>query len=308
MIYKYAKFLLFACSIFLMAAVYHTIYLVRPDYFRLHESVGYNLLPIDIAEAVINFPEQSIRPLPVLKPLTSESEAKHIRNIYSEVQKKSEPLYMKEQELEELKKKDVADYEIIQEIQRKQTDEFVTKRTKTFDDKIKALSALLKSILDSEGADDREKLSSQLKVQYANVNAELSQAKIEQVLAEISARDYVLKHLSEFQQTQEQQDYMTRSRNLKQMEQEVSKAKQEIRAKRAELLDALSRYRTKSIEALTYWDFLYFSVAAATAASYGDIVPNHKWVRMIVCVQVFASIIFVGLLINNLGLKPKSDA
>ena len=308
MIHKYAKFLIFACSILLMAAVYQTVYSFRPDYFRLHGSVGYNLLPIDIAEAVINFPAQSVQPLPVLKPLTPEWEAQHIRSIYSEVQKKSEAIYLEEEELQELKKKDEIDYKAIQDLQWKQEEEFLSKRTKAFDEKIKSLSASLNSMLDLEGVDDKEKLSSSMKIQYVNMIAEISQAKIEEIRAELSARDYILKHLSEFQQSQEQQDYAIRSRKVAQMEKEVNEEKQQIWAKRAEFLDALSRYRTKSVEALTYWDFIYFSVGAATTAGFGDIAPNHKLVRMIVCAQVLASIIFVGVLINNLASKSKSDA
>src|SRR6516225_3097682 len=133
MIHKYAKFLIFACSILLMAAVYQTVYSFRPDYSRLHGSVGYNLLPIDIAEAVINFPAQSVQPLRVLKPLTPEWEAQHIRSIYSEVQKKSEAIYLEEEELQELKKKDEIDYKAIQDLQWKQEEEFLSKRTKAFD-------------------------------------------------------------------------------------------------------------------------------------------------------------------------------
>ena len=174
-----------------MAAVYQTVYSFRPDYFRLHGSVGYNLLPIDIAEAVINFPAQSVQPLPVLKPLTPEWEAQHIRSIYSEVQKKSEAIYLEEEELQELKKKDEIDYKAIQDLQWKQEEEFLSKRTKAFDEKIKSLSASLKSMLDLEGVNDKEKLSSSMKIQYANMISEISQAKIEEIRVELSARDYI---------------------------------------------------------------------------------------------------------------------
>jgi hypothetical protein len=306
MLYKYLKFVLFAGSIFLMAAVYQSIYQFRPDYFRIQGSAGYNLLPIDIAEAVINFPTQSTEPLPTLKRLTREVEAAHIRSIYSDVQKKSEALSLKEHQLDDLNKREESDYTAFQELQQKHADDFVSQRKKPFEDKLNILNLELKSILESEGVDDKEKLSNQKKIQYADVNAEILQTKVHQLQVEIAAGDYVLKHLIEFQQTPEQQAYIVRSRNLARLEKEVGEAKQEIWAKRAEFLEALSQYRTKSLEALTYWDFVYFSVGATTTAAFGDITPNHKWVRMLVCAQVLASIIFVGVLINNLPQNQKS--
>jgi uncharacterized membrane protein len=53
---------------------------------------------------------------------------------------------------------------------------------------------------------------------------------------------------------------------------------------------------------LGYWDFLYFSVGAATTATFGDTAPNSSSVRML----VLGSIVFSGLMINGLasGVKP----
>ncbi len=57
---------------------------------------------------------------------------------------------------------------------------------------------------------------------------------------------------------------------------------------------------------LGYWDFLYFSVGAATTATFGDIASNSSSVRMLVCLQVLGSIVFSGLMINGLasGVTP----
>ena len=63
------------------------------------------------------------------------------------------------------------------------------------------------------------------------------------------------------------------------------------------------KYREETLPRLGYWDFLYFSVGAATTATFGDIAPNHTLVRMLTCVQVVLSIVLVGLMINELASK-----
>jgi hypothetical protein len=68
-----------------------------------------------------------------------------------------------------------------------------------------------------------------------------------------------------------------------------------------ELYSALVDYRAATAAHLGYWDFLYFSVGAATTATFGDISPNSTSVRILVCLQVLGSIVFTGLMINALA-------
>jgi uncharacterized membrane protein len=74
-------------------------------------------------------------------------------------------------------------------------------------------------------------------------------------------------------------------------------------ALRRDLDNALVDYRAASAARLGYFDFLYFSVGAATTATFGDISPNSTPVRMMVCWQVLWSIVFTGLMINGLAAR-----
>jgi hypothetical protein len=58
---------------------------------------------------------------------------------------------------------------------------------------------------------------------------------------------------------------------------------------------------------------LYFSIGAATTATFGDIAPNHWFVRLCVCLQVLLSVILMGLLVSELAemlarAQPPTDA
>ena len=67
------------------------------------------------------------------------------------------------------------------------------------------------------------------------------------------------------------------------------------------LYQAFVSYLDAAQAHLGYWDFLYFSVGAATTATFGDIASNSSSVRMLVCLQVLGSIVFSGLMINGLA-------
>ena len=69
------------------------------------------------------------------------------------------------------------------------------------------------------------------------------------------------------------------------------------------LYQAFVSYLDAAQAHLGYWDFLYFSMGAATTATFGDIASNSSSVRMLVCLQVLGSIVFSGLMIN----EPSSE-
>ncbi len=57
-------------------------------------------------------------------------------------------------------------------------------------------------------------------------------------------------------------------------------------------------------------DFLYFSLLASTGTSFGDIIPNSGYIRILVTIQLYLSIILMGFLIGSLtsiGTKQKEE-
>jgi len=64
-----------------------------------------------------------------------------------------------------------------------------------------------------------------------------------------------------------------------------------------------NRYLVETRAKLGPVDFLYFSIGAATTATFGDIAPNHWLVRLCVCIQVVLSVVLMGLVIDDLSKK-----
>ena len=47
-------------------------------------------------------------------------------------------------------------------------------------------------------------------------------------------------------------------------------------------------------------DFIYFSIGISTTSVFGDIMPNNKWLRSTISLQIIVSIVLVGLFVNAL--------
>jgi hypothetical protein len=50
---------------------------------------------------------------------------------------------------------------------------------------------------------------------------------------------------------------------------------------------------------LGYWDMVYFSFLTSTCTSFGDIIPNSTSVRAMIAMQIFISLLFLGIIVNK---------
>lgn len=66
-------------------------------------------------------------------------------------------------------------------------------------------------------------------------------------------------------------------------------------------------YRRLTLAKLTFLDFVYFSVGAATTATFCDIAPNHCSIRLLVSSQVLLSIVMVGFVVNDLNRRRAGE-
>jgi uncharacterized membrane protein len=103
-----------------------------------------------------------------------------------------------------------------------------------------------------------------------------------------------------------QRAYIARSGETEQLRRQIFAQQKSTDALHEKLYQAFVSYLDAPQAHLGYWDFLYFSVGAATTATFGDIASNSSSVRMLVCLQVLGSIVFSGLMINGLasGVTP----
>lgn len=65
-----------------------------------------------------------------------------------------------------------------------------------------------------------------------------------------------------------------------------------------EIYTLTKKYHANRIEKVSYWDFLYFSILASTSNNFGDMTPNSKNIKIVICFQILFSIFLIGVLVD----------
>jgi hypothetical protein len=293
---------LFIIMTAVMAVVYDMIWRVRPDYFRLQE--GLNVLPLElerISEAYSAYSNKD--PLPVLRENSgAQVAAKKIESIYREFQSASVMLIADSAELKRQEQRDQSEYQKFAETQWEQYNQYIAEKTAPAAARSSAIKTRMDGMLAAFHAKSEDDLpSGPIAVEHAQLGVQFAQAEADRAKAEYEARDYGLRHLTEFQGKPTQQEYLAKSKALDDLRQKVYADQLAADKLHADIYQAFVDYRDADYERLGYWDFLYFSVGAATTATFGDIAPNSTIIRMLVCLQVLVSIGLTGLVISGLS-------
>jgi len=69
--------------------------------------------------------------------------------------------------------------------------------------------------------------------------------------------------------------------------------------KQIEISNLTIRYHVPRLNRLNVVDFMYFSAGAATSSNFGDILPNHTWIRVLIILQIIGSVIAFGYFVNE---------
>jgi hypothetical protein len=301
---RFWKPLAFGISIFAMAGLYQAVWAARPDYFRISADV--NFLPLDLVEAGRAYwTYTGAQPLPELYKPQQESAVEKIKSMYRSAQTASVQATEKKRQLDFALEQEGRDYKAFEQSQWDQVEEYVASKVSPYKAEAEKLSQQLQMILDRAGVKSRDELpTGDIAVAYAQLAIVQATAALNAAKAEYEARDYSLRHLTEFQQTPAQQAWIAKNNENEQLRNDVRKAQDAILTMRGGFYEAMEKYRLEAQNTLTYWDFLYFSVGAATTATFGDIAPNHKLVRLMVCAQVIFSVVILGLTVNQIAGKP----
>ncbi|MBB6144282.1 hypothetical protein HNQ77_002234 [Silvibacterium bohemicum] len=300
------KLLLFLALTFVMAGVYELIWLNRPDYFRLQS--GVNVLPLDLERIALAYSTYSDKkPLPGLTLTRDQQDsAEKIDKVYQEFQALSVKLKGDEADLSKRETSLKTNYTSFERAQWQQYELFVSDRQAPAKAKSDAIRQQMNAILAASNAKTEDDLpSGPAAVAHANLGVQLAKSEAERARAEYEAREYGLQHLTEFQKQPDQQHWIEQEAQTKLLRDKVYQEQLATDHAHAEIYDAFEEYRTALQKRLGYGDFLYFSVGAATTATFGDISPNSTTVRLLVCLQVFCSILLTGLLVSDLAREPK---
>jgi hypothetical protein len=296
-----------ALSIFGMAVVYDLIWQYRPDYFRVQ--AGVNFLPLDLVQIAGGYSAYSdSKPLPdLLRGPGEEAAVQKIRGIYEQFRLASVSLGNKKAEYEKRRQVDAREHKSFEQTQWAQYEIFITQKTAPFADRANKIRERMQSMLSASAVTSADDLPPAPRNAYYALNIEHARAELERARAEANAREYGMGHLTDFQKQPSQQEYLVRGRELEGLQRSIFDEQISTNKLHGQLYDAFVDYITVIHARLGYWDFLYFSVGAATTATFGDISPNSTQIRMLVCLQVLVSIIFTGLLINELASRRTKE-
>lgn len=67
----------------------------------------------------------------------------------------------------------------------------------------------------------------------------------------------------------------------------------------------LSAFHSQRLDKIRYLDFLHFSLLIATSNSFGDILPNSPFARILVSIQLLLGIVLLAFIVNDLYQSKK---
>jgi len=302
------KLAVFCGSILIMAALYNILWIARPDYFRIQQDV--NFLPIELIQRARdeNFFSTKNSPQDFSIP-DDASVVSQIKSTLEDARKLSANIVSKREELDAVSKK-IGDREAaFQQSQLRQLEEYVSQQAAPFEAGVTAKAEEMRQLLQSRGVSSAEDLSSDAGIEYAQLNIQRAEIAVRAAKAKADAYDAALRDLTQFQNTPEQKDFIATLDRQRIIQKELFALQDQRLNKNGKIYDLLVQYRQQILTKLTFADFLYFSVGAATTATFGDIAPNYWIVRLLVCFQVLTSVVLMGLVVGDLSKgRPTASA
>jgi len=283
-----------------MAGVYNLLWYARPDYFRIQS--GLNVRPLDLEEGLRRLPEQGNGTSQLPDLMDDEAVLESLQNIgknYSALRKAIMSLSRDSQHLSEEDALSREAYKDFEKSEFRQFDDYVSSQTCELQKRSDAIHTQATALLRSAGVSTEDDLPAYLGVRYAQLMVQFHQSEADRLRKEVEARGFGLSHLTMFQDREDQKSFLELQKKVDGLYRKVDEDQAESAKAFAAVRDSLDTYRNANRRRLNYVDFVYFSVGAATTATFGDIAPNASLVRGLVCIQVFFSIGATGFLINK---------
>lgn len=86
-------------------------------------------------------------------------------------------------------------------------------------------------------------------------------------------------------------------------------ASEDLMQQRTKLIDVAQAWREQRLEAVSWVDFLFFSIGISTTTTYGDVVGNSRLVRSLIAAQllicVFVMAGFVSSVVSRAGRRDE---
>lgn len=155
---------------------------------------------------------------------------------------------------------------------------------------------------------ERGSLGQDYGVAEANLRVKLAGLRVVQAQQMANASDFFVSNMGDFgdPQLMAQIDKLHDTTQAQAREREV--AATELMKKRTELIDVAQAWRHQRLEAVSWLDFLFFSIGISTTTTYGDVVGNSKWVRGLISIQLLVCVFVMGGFVSSVVSRAGRSA
>lgn len=155
-------------------------------------------------------------------------------------------------------------------------------------------------------------------VAEANLRVKLAEMRLVQAEQMAEAYRYFISNIGQFGDPQLVVQMAQLHDKTQAQAREREQASELLSQKRTELIDVAQAWRKQRLDAVSWLDFLFFSIGISTTTTYGDVVGNSRLVRSLIATQllicVFVMTGFVSSVVSKSGgrngdtsLSPASD-
>ncbi len=284
-----------------MAFVYQAVWQLRPDYFRVEAAT--NVLPLEAAQIIWSHNPTDTAPLPRL-PTDEQVSAHSLLAAYDEYRRAVDVIRTKQQQLRELEVKVAKEQKDSDTAMGKSMAQFRTEYASSAESDARQAASAVREFVRTTGVTDTSNIPlGPLSTRYAQLAIEQAQANLELAKSRQKAAEHIVGNLSEFAVGPEREQFLRTYGAQQKIQQELDRLNEHLNTIHGRINEGAWEYYSTNGPRLTYWDFLYFSLGGATAATFGDIAPNHTAIRMAYSAQIVFSMILLSLWLNDLATK-----
>ncbi|CAI0854865.1 ion channel [Serratia fonticola] len=278
----------FLALILFFAGAYNITWVISPDSFIKNEEL--NTYPIeDAINLVFEFDNQDA--IEIAQVLKSEFRVA-IREIALKNKTAINEINSLTTSIDLLQEKEKTEYNKLISKWKENVDDYVLNHTKKYEEKLNNAYIEKDMLISKRGT----KKDYQLEVEIANKNIAIAELNYQSALAVSEAHKYTLANISEFHDAELLKTNKSIEKKIRELESERSKKNMERLDLRRKAYDLLSKVEKNN---LNYFDFIFYSIGISTTTTFGDIIANSRFIRLLVCMQLLASILLLACITQN---------
>jgi hypothetical protein len=293
--------IIFFCLSALFGAVYWIIWQVHPDYFIINQEV--NAYPIEELQVFLMEDRLVLAPRPG-KDLNELLEANAPLNSQVRALARSRREYLPQAErlqarLDTLTSKLETDRGTrVKQFEQQQFQPYWAKR-----DSLTQAQAELERTAALVSPEVR------VSIEHAIGEVRIQAAQNEVALAEhqIAVSEKIITQYGQFASPQYLSQLQNVQDSIRSVRDTLNSVEQRFGVLRVAAEDSLQAWTARRQNRVDFWYFIYFSLGISTSNAFGDLIPNHTFVRMTVITQIFSSVIIISVFLGSLEL-PRDRA